>query len=94
MDGEGDALREEEHTANTALCTLCSRAQALISEVYRLKVRSLPILYRFSTAFPLSARYPSLQDRLPNVFYPEENPKFGGVLFDFRYLKVRDALHL
>lgn len=33
--------REEEHTANTALCTLCSRAQALISEIYRLKASQL-----------------------------------------------------
>ena len=41
MEGinEDDRLNEEEeHTANTALCTLCSRAGALISEINRLKV--------------------------------------------------------
>lgn len=59
--------QDEEHTANTALCTLCSRAQALISEVLRLK------------------------DRLPDVFYPEQNPKFAPVLFDFKYLKTPEV---
>lgn len=41
-----DDNREEEHTANTALCTLCSRAQALISEIYRLKARISPLIRR------------------------------------------------
>lgn len=31
---------------------------------------------------------PLPQDRLPDVFYPEQNPKFAPVLFDFKYLKV------
>lgn len=85
---DGDALREEEHTANTALCTLCSRAQALISEVYRLKV-SARFVSEVLAFRILSACFLPLQDRLPNVFYPELNPKYEGVLFDFRYLKVR-----
>lgn len=35
-----------------------------------------------------------MQDRLPSVFYPEQNPKYEGVLFDFKYLKVCTALRV